>query len=190
MVADHYRAHPPCRRQPSRRQPRRRLRFLRPFFSPSSEPASPGCSSCFTGNSPEHALNAWDSYRGEPHYSIGASTAVFGARGLLSGTELWARWAPRSGHPKSLAARGPARRRARPAGLPRFRRQKRADRLHGPLLGLLTGLPLGWLAAALKLRPRLSPTCKRSGRRSAALLAPNPRAAARGLGLSLSSDSR
>ena len=38
-----------------------------------------------------NALNAWG-YRGQPHFSIGASTACFGALGLLVGWELWARW--------------------------------------------------------------------------------------------------
>lgn len=38
-----------------------------------------------------NAINAWG-YRGEPHFSIGASTACFGALGLLVGAELLARW--------------------------------------------------------------------------------------------------
>lgn len=38
-----------------------------------------------------NAVNAWG-YRGEAHYSLGASTAVFGALGLLVGGELLARW--------------------------------------------------------------------------------------------------
>jgi rhomboid protease GluP len=38
-----------------------------------------------------NALNAWG-YRGDPHFSIGASTACFGALGLLVGLELFARW--------------------------------------------------------------------------------------------------
>jgi membrane associated rhomboid family serine protease len=38
-----------------------------------------------------NALNAWG-YRGEPHFSIGASTACFGALGILVGLELLARW--------------------------------------------------------------------------------------------------
>lgn len=38
-----------------------------------------------------NAINAWG-YRGEPHYSIGASTACFGALGLLMGLEFAARW--------------------------------------------------------------------------------------------------
>ncbi len=41
-----------------------------------------------TGN----AVNAWG-YRGEEHLSIGASTGVFGALGLLVGIEFFARWA-------------------------------------------------------------------------------------------------
>ncbi|WPJ97851.1 rhomboid family intramembrane serine protease [Coraliomargarita algicola] len=36
-----------------------------------------------------NVLNAWV-YFPEPHYSIGASTAVFGALGLLTGVGLWA----------------------------------------------------------------------------------------------------
>jgi membrane associated rhomboid family serine protease len=38
-----------------------------------------------------NALNAWG-YRGEEHLSIGASTACFGALGILVGAELAARW--------------------------------------------------------------------------------------------------
>jgi hypothetical protein len=38
-----------------------------------------------------NALNAWG-YRGEEHLSIGASTACFGALGILVGAELLARW--------------------------------------------------------------------------------------------------
>jgi membrane associated rhomboid family serine protease len=38
-----------------------------------------------------NAINAWG-YRGEPHGSIGASTACFGALGILMGAELFARW--------------------------------------------------------------------------------------------------
>ena len=38
-----------------------------------------------------NALNAWG-YRGEPHATIGASTACFGALGLLMGAEVFARW--------------------------------------------------------------------------------------------------
>lgn len=38
-----------------------------------------------------NALNAWG-YRGEAHGTIGASTACFGALGILMGAELFARW--------------------------------------------------------------------------------------------------
>lgn len=38
-----------------------------------------------------NALNAWG-YRGDGHGSIGASTACFGALGILVGAELFARW--------------------------------------------------------------------------------------------------
>ena len=38
-----------------------------------------------------NALNAWG-YRGESHLSIGASTACFGALGILVGIEMIARW--------------------------------------------------------------------------------------------------
>ena len=38
-----------------------------------------------------NALNAWG-YRGEPHATIGASTACFGALGMLMGAEVFARW--------------------------------------------------------------------------------------------------
>lgn len=46
-----------------------------------------------------NALNAWG-YRGEPHYSIGASTACFGALGILVGIEMVARW--QEPHTRSL----------------------------------------------------------------------------------------
>jgi len=38
-----------------------------------------------------NALNAWG-YRGESHLSLGASTACFGALGILVGAELFSRW--------------------------------------------------------------------------------------------------
>jgi membrane associated rhomboid family serine protease len=38
-----------------------------------------------------NALNSWG-YRGEEHISIGASTACFGALGILVGAELFSRW--------------------------------------------------------------------------------------------------
>ena len=38
-----------------------------------------------------NALNAWIHYP-EPHFSIGASTAVFGALGLITGVGLWSAW--------------------------------------------------------------------------------------------------
>jgi rhomboid protease GluP len=46
-----------------------------------------------------NALNAWG-YRGERHLSIGASTACFGALGILVGMEWVARW--RHPHTRSL----------------------------------------------------------------------------------------
>jgi rhomboid protease GluP len=46
-----------------------------------------------------NAINAWG-YRGEAHYSIGASTACFGALGILVGLELAARL--REVHSRSL----------------------------------------------------------------------------------------
>jgi membrane associated rhomboid family serine protease len=49
-----------------------------------------------------NAVNAWG-YRGEAHYSLGASTAVFGALGLLVAGELYARWrSPATRHRWSL----------------------------------------------------------------------------------------
>ncbi len=49
-----------------------------------------------------NAINAWG-YRGEAHYSLGASTAVFGALGLLVAAELSARWrSPATRHRWSL----------------------------------------------------------------------------------------
>ncbi len=38
-----------------------------------------------------NAINAWG-YRGEAHGSLGASTACFGALGMLMGAEVFARW--------------------------------------------------------------------------------------------------
>lgn len=49
-----------------------------------------------------NAINAWG-YRGQPHFSLGASTAVFGALGLLVAAELYARWrSPATRHRWSL----------------------------------------------------------------------------------------
>lgn len=49
-----------------------------------------------------NAINAWG-YRGEAHYSLGASTAVFGALGLLVAAEMYARWrSPATRHRWSL----------------------------------------------------------------------------------------
>ncbi|HEV7403435.1 MAG TPA: rhomboid family intramembrane serine protease [Chthoniobacteraceae bacterium] len=49
-----------------------------------------------------NAINAWG-YRGQAHYSLGASTAVFGALGLLVVGEFCARWrSPATRHHWSL----------------------------------------------------------------------------------------
>lgn len=98
-------------------------------------------------------VNAWG-YRGEAHASIGASTAVFGALGLLVGAELWARWS----HPHTrsrwslIVPIG--------AGLALLAflgvgdEHKRID-IMAHLWGLLVGIPLGLLVAAARLREHL-----------------------------------
>lgn len=98
-------------------------------------------------------VNAWG-YRGEYHASIGASTAVFGALGLLVGAELWARWS----HPHTrsrwslIVPLG--------AGLALLAflgvgdEQKRID-IMAHLWGFVVGVPIGSVVAGLRLRERI-----------------------------------
>ena len=111
-------------------------------------------------------MNAWF-YRGVPHNSIGSSTAVFGALGLLVACEFAARlFLPRD--PQPLAARAPARRRPRAARFSRCWRSAKADRSHGAFWGFLAGLAIGALGAILHTGARLG----RFWQRVAAALGP------------------
>jgi membrane associated rhomboid family serine protease len=104
-------------------------------------------------------INAWG-YRGEAHGSIGASTAVFGALGLLMAGELVARLA--SPHTRSrwqlVLPVG--------AGLA-FLAFLGVGEEHGNidimahLWGLVAGVPLGMAAAAGRVKERTSPRVQR-----------------------------
>lgn len=100
-----------------------------------------------------NAVNAWG-YRGETHASIGASTAVFGALGLLVGAELWARWShPHTRSRWSLVI-------PLGAGLALLAylgvgdERKQVDFM-AHWWGFAVGIPLGVLATALRSRERL-----------------------------------
>jgi rhomboid protease GluP len=97
-----------------------------------------------------NSINAW-AYRDAAHASLGASTAVFGALGILVGLELWARWS----HPRHrslwtlMVPLG--------AGLALFAylgvgdEHSRID-IMAHLFGMAAGLPLGVVAGATRLR--------------------------------------
>lgn len=97
--------------------------------------------------------NAWG-YRGGSHASIGASTAVFGALGLLVGAELWTRWShPHTRSRWSLVV-------PLGAGLALLAylgvgdEKSRVD-IMAHLWGFAVGVPLGIFASAGRMRERL-----------------------------------
>ncbi len=106
-----------------------------------------------------NAINAWG-YRGEPHFSIGASTACFGALGLLVGAELLARWRePGTRHRWQLIV---------PLGaglaLLAFLGVGEEDRnidYMAHCWGFVAGFAEGVLAAALRVKERTSPAVQR-----------------------------
>jgi len=113
-----------------------------------------------------NGINAW-TYRAEPHDSIGASTAVFGALGLLVGRELWARWA----HPATrsrwqlVVPLG--------AGLSLLAYLGVGDKHESidymaHLWGFLSGIAFGLNASASYLKQRITP----AGQKIAAVLVP------------------
>ncbi|MEA3209815.1 MAG: hypothetical protein QOE70_2872 [Chthoniobacter sp.] len=100
-----------------------------------------------------NAANAWG-YRGEAHASIGASTAVFGALGILVGAELFSRLA--SPHTRSrwhlVLPIG--------AGLALLAflgvgdEHKNNVDIMAHLWGFVVGLPLGLVAVSLRVKDR------------------------------------
>ncbi len=100
-----------------------------------------------------NAINAWG-YRSEAHNSIGASTAVFGALGLLTGAELWRRWlSPATRNRWQLVV-------PIGAGLGLLAYLGIGDKggqtdYMAHLWGFVAGVPAGGLAAALGVRQKL-----------------------------------
>lgn len=95
-------------------------------------------------------VNAWG-YRSAAHASLGASTAVFGALGILVGVELWARWSNPS-HRNRWGLLLPLG-----AGLALLAYLGVGDEtgrvdIMAHLFGMAAGFPLGLLAAGLRLR--------------------------------------
>jgi membrane associated rhomboid family serine protease len=106
-----------------------------------------------------NAINAWG-YRGEPHFSIGASTACFGALGLLVGAELLVRWREpgRRNRWQLIVPLGAGL--ALLAFLGVGEEGKNIDYMaHG--WGLLVGLAEGLLAEALRVKERAPPFVQR-----------------------------
>ncbi len=107
-----------------------------------------------------NAVNAWG-YRGEAHISIGASTACFGALGILVGAEVLARWLePKTrGHWQLILPLG--------AGLALLAylgvgdEGKSVDYM-AHCWGFLVGLAESALAPGLRLKERASPSVQRS----------------------------
>ncbi len=107
-----------------------------------------------------NALNAW-TYRNDSHDSIGASTACFGALGILVGAELFARWSePHQRNTWQLILPIGAG-----LGLLAYlgvgEEGKNIDYMaHG--WGFAVGLVEGIVAVALSLKARLSPAAQRA----------------------------
>jgi rhomboid protease GluP len=114
-----------------------------------------------------NALNAWG-YRGDHHLSIGASTACFGALGILVGMESIARW--REPRTRSLwqliVPIGAGLALLAFLGVGDDDKRERIDYM-AHFWGLMAGLGGGALAEALLVNDRLSPR----GQRLAAFLA-------------------
>jgi rhomboid protease GluP len=100
-----------------------------------------------------NAINAWG-YRGEPHHSIGASTAVFGALGLLVGSELFARWRLPATRGRWQLVLPVGAGLALLAYLGVGEEHGRVDFM-AHWWGFAAGIPLGCAAAAARIRERL-----------------------------------
>lgn len=112
-----------------------------------------------------NALNAWG-YRGEMHSSIGASTAVFGALGLLIGAEFVARLSSHATRSRWQLVLPLGAGLALLAFLGVGEEGRNVD-IMAHLWGFAAGLPMGALAAAWRVKAR-TPRAMQQG---AALLA-------------------
>jgi rhomboid protease GluP len=112
-----------------------------------------------------NAINAWG-YRGESHDSIGASTAVFGALGLLVGAEFWARWSRPATRTRWQLVLPLGAGLSLLAYLGVGDKHDQIDSM-AHLWGFASGLGLGLAAAALRLKERLP----RAAQWTAAILA-------------------
>ncbi|HEX8296219.1 MAG TPA: rhomboid family intramembrane serine protease [Chthoniobacteraceae bacterium] len=105
-------------------------------------------------------LNAWG-YRGESHSSIGASTAVFGALGLLVGAEFLQRWAAPHTRSRWQLVLPVGAGLAFLAFLGAGEETRRVDFM-AHLWGFTAGLPLGFLAVSVRLKERSSRFAQRA----------------------------
>jgi membrane associated rhomboid family serine protease len=101
-----------------------------------------------------NAFNAWG-YRGESHASIGASTAVFGALGILVGAEFIVRLSSAHGRSRWQLVLPIGAGLALLAFLGTGGEERRVD-VMAHFWGFVVGLPLGALAIWLGLKARLS----------------------------------
>lgn len=99
-----------------------------------------------------NAMNAWG-YRGEAHASIGASTAVFGALGILVGAEFVVRLSAAHSRSRWQLVLPIGAGLALLAYLGAGEEQKNIDFM-AHLWGFVMGLPLGALARWLRLKER------------------------------------
>jgi rhomboid protease GluP len=97
-------------------------------------------------------INAWG-YRNAAHGSLGASTAVFGALGILVGLEFWAKWSHPDHRNRWTLVVPVGAGLALLAYLGVGDESKRVD-ITAHLFGLVAGVPLGVLAGMLRLRQR------------------------------------
>jgi membrane associated rhomboid family serine protease len=108
-----------------------------------------------------NALNAWG-YRGEPHASIGASTAVFGALGLLVGAEFVVRLAGPDTRSRWQLVLPIGAGLALLAFLGVGEERSNVDFM-AHLWGFAVGIPMGALAAWLRIGERAPIAVQRAG---------------------------
>lgn len=112
-----------------------------------------------------NAINAWG-YRGEAHASIGASTAVFGALGLLVGAEFVARLATAETRSRWQLVLPLGAGLALLAFLGVGEEGRNID-IMAHLWGFVAGMPLGALGAWLRIKERMPNAAQRLAAASA-----------------------